>query len=398
MTDHRWAWAEIDLAAVRHNVRELRRLLAPGVEFMAVVKADGYGHGSVPVAEAAIEAGASALGVATADEALELRDAGIVTPILVFSQPPITVLGALIDADVAVAAYEFDFLTALSGEATLRGATAAYHFKVDSGMHRVGSTPADSPYILQEASHLPNIVLEGVFTHFATADEPGDWDAAAQLATFSDTVAAIRSVGVDPAVVHACNSPATILMPEAHFDMVRCGLASYGMYPSPACEGRVDLRPAMSIKARAGFVKPLSIGDGVSYGLSWSAYKPTSVATVPIGYADGLPRTASNKISALVHGQRVPQVGRICMDQCMFEVPIGEVSKGHEFVIIGRQGAEQILLEEVAEAAGTINYEAVCAFGRRLERVYVDHEADSVDGVSAAGSVGVATAVDEVVW
>lgn len=383
MTDHRWAWVEIDLAAVRHNVRAIIATLEPGVELMAVVKADAYGHGAVPVAEAAIEAGASALGVATADEALELREAGVVVPILVFSQPPVTVLGELIDADVAVAAYEFDFLTALSGEATTRNATAAYHFKVDSGMHRVGATPADSPYILQEAGHLPNIVLEGVFTHFATADIPGDWDAAAQLATFRDTVAAIRSVGVDPGTVHACNSPATLLMPEAHLDMVRCGLAIYGLHPADASRSKIDLHPAMAIKGRAGFVKPVSLGDGVSYGFTWHAYQPTEIATVPIGYADGLPRTASNKLSALVHGQRVAQVGRVCMDQCMFEVPIGEVTKGHEFVIVGEQGGERILLDEVAEAAGTITYETVCGFGRRLERVYVDRE-DELAGTGGA--------------
>lgn len=374
MTDHRWAWAEINLSAVRANVRSLRRLLAPGVQFMAVVKADAYGHGAVPVARAAIQAGADYLGVATADEALELRLGNIAAPILVFSQPPVSVLGELIDAGIMVAAYEFDFLSALSGEATLRGKHAAYHFKVDSGMHRVGATPSDAPYILQEAAHLPNITVEGVFTHFATADVPGDWDAAGQLATFQDTVAAIRSVGVDPGIVHACNSPATILMPEAHLDMVRCGLATYGMYPSPACKGRVDLKPAMSVKARAGFVKPLNIGDGVSYGLTWTAYKPTEVATVPIGYADGLPRVASNKLEALVHGQRVSQVGRICMDQCMFEVPVGQVTKGHEFVVIGRQGTEEITMDDVAEAAGTINYETTCGFGRRLERVYVEAE------------------------
>lgn len=378
MTDHRWAWTEIDLAAVRHNVRALRGLLAPGVEFMAVVKADAYGHGAVPVAEAAIEAGASALGVATADEALELREAGIVTPILIFSQPPLTVLGELIDADIAVTAYELDFLAALSGEATLHNATAAYHFKVDSGMHRVGATPADAPYILQEAAHLPGLALEGVFTHFATADIPGDWDAAAQLAAFTDTVAAMRSNGINAGVVHACNSPATILMPEAHLDMVRCGLALYGLHPAEASRKLVDLHPVMAVKARAGFVKPVSIGDGVSYGMTWRAFQSTEIATLPLGYADGIPRSASGKMSALVHGQRVPQVGRVCMDQCMFEVPAGEVTRGHEFVLIGEQGGERILMDEVSDAAQTITHETACALGRRLEHVFVDHDADNM--------------------
>ena len=372
MTDRRWAWLEIDLEALRHNVRALHAMCAPGVELMAVVKADAYGHGAVACATAALEAGATRLGVATLDEALELRAAGITAVIQILSQIPTTAIRAAIDADITLTAYTFEFLSALSGEATLAGSMAEYHFKVDSGMHRIGATPADSVYILQEAAHLPNIVLGGVMTHFATADVLGDWDATTQLATFTDTVAAIRGAGIDPGTVHACNSPATILMPEAHFDMVRPGLAIYGLHPSEASPGRIDLKPVMSVKARAVFVKPLEIGDGVSYGMTWRAFAPTEIATLSLGYADGVPRIASNELSALVHGKRVSQVGRVCMDQCMFEVPVGQVSAGHEFVLIGEQGSERITMDEVAELAQTITHEIACGLGQRLEHVYLN--------------------------
>ena len=372
MTDRRWAWLEIDLGALRRNIGALREMLAPGVELMAVVKADAYGHGAVACATAALEAGATRLGVATLDEALELRAAGLTCPVQILSQVPTSAIRAAIDADITLTAYTFEFLSALSGEATIAHATAEYHFKVDTGMHRIGATPRDSVYILQEAAHLPNIVLGGVMTHFATADVLGDWDATAQLALFNETVAAIRSAGIDPGTVHACNSPATILMPEAHFDMVRPGLAIYGLHPSVASPEVVDLEPVMSVKARAVFVKPLEIGDGVSYGLTWRAFAPTEVATLSLGYADGVPRLASNSLSALVHGRRVAQVGRICMDQCMFEVPVGQVSAGHEFVLIGAQGTERITMDEVADLAQTITHEIACGLGQRLEHVYLN--------------------------
>lgn len=372
MTDTRWAWAEIDLDAIRHNVRALSSILSEGTALMAVVKADGYGHGALHVARAAVEAGASRIGVATVPEALSLRAGGITVPVHILSEPPESSVPLLLDNDITPTVTRPEFLNVLSGEATLRGVTVRYHLKVDTGMHRIGVQPEDAVSVLTEAAHLPSIQLEGVFTHFATADVYGDWEASAQLAKFVDTIAAVRAAGIDPGIVHAANSPATILMPEAHFDMVRTGLAIYGFYPADECRSRVDLVPAMTVKARAALVKPLSIGEGVSYGLTWRAFQRTDIVTVPIGYADGLPRVASNKLEALVYGTRVEQVGRICMDQTMFATPPGEVKHGAELVIIGQQGDDRILMDEVSTAAGTITYETTCAFGRRLERVYLN--------------------------
>ena len=372
MTDARWAWAEIDLYAIRHNTRSILAILDSPTTLMAVVKADGYGHGAVQVARAALQAGATRVGVATVREAVELRAADITAPIYILSEPPESAIHTLLDHGIIPTVTRPDFLNALSGEATLRGTRARYHLKVDTGMHRIGVQPEDAVAVLTEASHLPSIELEGVFTHFATADVYGDWEASAQLARFVDVIAAIRAAGINPGIVHAANSPATILMPETHFDMVRTGLALYGFYPSEECGDKVDLVPAMSVKARATLVKTLSIGEGVSYGFTWRAFQPTDVVTLPIGYADGLPRIASNKLEALVYGTRVEQVGRVCMDQTMFAVTPGEIAHGAEFTLIGEQGSDRILMDEISAASETITYETTCAFGRRLERVYLN--------------------------
>jgi alanine racemase len=214
--------------------------------------------------------------------------------------------------------------------------------------------------------------LEGTFTHFATADVPGDWDAARQLKRFNDALVAMRAERVDPGIRHAANSPATILMPEAHLDMVRCGISIYGLHPSPATVDEIDLRPAMRVKARATLVKRIGVGEGVSYGLTWHAGSSATVATLPLGYADGVHRTLSNRMKLLCGGARVSQVGRVCMDQFMVEVPrTVEAERGTEFVLVGTQGSSRVTMDELADLAGTINYEMACAFGARLERVYV---------------------------
>ena len=220
-------------------------------------------------------------------------------------------------------------------------------------------------------SDFPGLRLEGTFTHFATADSPGDWEAEHQLMRFRSTLATMATEGVNPGIVHAANSPATIMYPEAHFDMVRCGLSIYGLYPSPAAHERVSLTPARSVKARATLVKRIGMGESVSYGFTWTAAAPTVVATLPLGYADGIHRCASNEITVLAGGKRCRQIGRVCMDQLMFEVPRDvDLARGDEVVIVGEQGGERILLEELAEIADTINYEMTCSLGMRLERVY----------------------------
>ncbi|PKQ15837.1 MAG: alanine racemase [Actinobacteria bacterium HGW-Actinobacteria-7] len=373
MTEKRWVWSEIDLGAIAHNVKTLKGRTVPGTLFMAVVKADGYGHGAVRVARAALAAGADRLGVATVDEAIELRDAGITSPIQLLSEPPDSVADIVLAHGIVPAVTTREFAGALGRAAVTRGIDARYHLKIDTGMNRIGVPAEDAPKFAAMLSEFPGLSLEGTFTHFATADVPGDWDVARQLKRFNDALAGMRSERVDPGIVHAANSPATILVPEAHFDMVRCGIAIYGLHPAPSTYEEIDLKPALAVKARATLVKRIGIGEGVSYGLTWQAGAQTTIATLPLGYADGVHRALSGRMQVLLAGRRCSQVGRICMDQLMIEIPRGvEASRGDEFVLVGAQGGERIALDELAELAGTINYELSCSLGRRIARRYIE--------------------------
>lgn len=370
MTDRRWAWAEVDLGAIRHNVSALKALTPPGCLFMAVVKADGYGHGAIEVARTAVSAGADRLGVATVDEAVALRRAGLTCPIQLLSEPPETTVAEIIEFGLIPTVVTREFAVSLSRAASAKRVRVRYHLKVDTGMNRIGIRPEDAATFATMLGELSGIELEGTFTHFATADVAGDWEVTNQLKRFRTAVEAMRTERVDPGIVHAANSPATILVPDAHFSMVRCGIALYGLHPSSATESRVALIPAMSVKARATYVKRIGMGEGVSYGLTWHAGASAVIATLPLGYADGVHRILSGRFEVLTGGRRHPQVGRICMDQLMVDVSRGAVSRGDEFVIVGSQDGESIRMEDVAEQAGTINYEMACAFGMRLERIY----------------------------
>lgn len=384
MTAHRDAWVEIDLGALQANVRAFRALIGPDTQFMAVVKADAYGHGAVRCAAAALAAGATWLGVATADEALQLRAAGIAAPILVFAEVPETALPELIDARVDLCASSPMFLQAASREAARQKLSARFHLKIDTGMHRIGVAPAEAVRVLTDAAELPALELAGVFTHFATADVEGDWDADVQLRRFEKALASIRRADIDIPLVHAANSAAAVLMPKARYDMVRVGISLYGLYASEDTPRHIKLRPVMSVKARATLVKTIATGEGVSYGLTYRAPKPTTIATLPFGYADGMPRRLSNRAEFLLErdGRRVPQVGRVCMDQLMAEIPDSEqVNVGDTFIIIGQARVpatdlrparlDQITIKQYAKAADSIEHEIAIGFGRRLEKVYL---------------------------
>ncbi len=372
MTYRRFARVEVDLSAVAHNVRALKALTASGTLFCAVVKADGYGHGATRAARTVLAAGADRLACATIEEAIELREAGITAPLHLLSEPPQSAIDSVIELRLITTIATRDFAVELGRRAAASGREVAYHLKVDTGMNRLGVDAEDAASFLEGLKGFPGIRLEGVFTHFATADVPGDWDFEKQLERFNAVLHSIRAEGIDPGIVHAANSPATILHPEAHFDMVRPGLSLYGLYPSPPCEGKITLRPAMSVIAQASFVKRVAMGEGVSYGLTWRTAAPSTIATLPLGYADGVHRAASNKMSVLAGGTRCQQVGRICMDQFMFEVPRGvNLAQGDEVILVGSQGDEEIRLDELAEHAGTINYEMACAFGMRLPRIHL---------------------------
>ncbi len=381
---HRFAWAEIDLDALRFNVRTFRHLVGPHTQVMAVVKADAYGHGAVRCARAALEAQATYLGVATADEALELRAASITAPILVLSEVPSEIMPELIAADVELTASSPTFLAAASRAAMAQGVPAYFHLKVDTGMHRIGVAPEEATGILVQAQQLPGLVLKGVFTHFATADVEGDWDVVEQLKRFERALTLIRGAGITIPLVHACNSAAAVLVPQARFDMVRIGISLYGLYSSDDTPRHIKLKPVMSIKARTTLVKEIGFGEGVSYGLTYRASRPTRIATLPLGYADGVPRVLSNRIDFLLerNGRRMPQVGRICMDQMMAEIPDNEqVGYGDTFIVIGSAEVpattlhpahrEEITLADYARASDTIEHEIAIGFGNRLERMYL---------------------------
>lgn len=369
MTYRRYAWVEIDPSAITRNVRALKALTKPGTSFMAVVKADGYGHGSLAAARAALSGGADRLGVATPEEAVLLREAGVTTPLHLLSEPPATAVGLIIEQSLTTTLYSREFAVALSRAAMLAGTTIPYHLKVDSGMSRIGVRAEEAHDLVAWLKALPGIAMEGVFTHFATADVPGDWEFDGQVDRFRRAVDRMRTEGVRPGIVHAANSAATILHPETHHDLVRCGIAIYGLHPADSTYGKIGLDPAMSVKARVSMVKRIGLGDGVSYGFTYHAGGPTTIATVPMGYADGLHRVLSNSMDVLIREVRCRQVGRICMDQFMVEVPdrLG-VTEGDEVVVVGSQGAERIVMDELAVKAGTINYELACGFALRMGR------------------------------
>ena len=367
----RYAWVEVDPRAIARNVRTLKARTRAGTAFMAVVKADGYGHGAAEAARAARGAGADWLGVATTEEAVALREAGVAGPLFLLSEPPPESTDLLVENDITVTVTTPEFARVLSRTAERLDRQVPYHLKIDTGMNRIGVRAADVVETALSLRGLPGLVLNGAFTHFATADVPGDWEFDGQVRRFSEALEALRTEGVRPRLVHAANSAATILHPATHLDMVRCGIAIYGLHPARSTYGRVDLEPAMSVKARVSLVKRIGLGEGVSYGFTWHAPSATTVATLPIGYADGVHRVLSNQMDVLIGGRRCRQIGRVCMDQLMVEVPPDlEVRVGDETVLVGAQGDERITMDELADAAGTINYELACGFALRMDRRY----------------------------
>lgn len=354
---------EVDLEAIRHNVR---RLKPPGAELMAVVKADAYGHGAVPVARAALEAGAAWLGVALVEEGLELREAGIRAPVLVLSEAPPGAEGDLLANDLTPTVYTPEGVEAVARAAA--GRPVRVHVKLDTGMHRVGLWPPERAADLCRAVVERGLELEGLWTHFASAesDEP---TTLAQLERFLLAAERVRAAGIAPRLLHAANSAATIRFPKAHLDLVRPGAAIYGLAAGPGlAEG---LRPAMTLRSRVSFVKRLEAGEGVSYGHRYRLERDGWLATVPVGYADGYPRALSNRAEVLIRGRRHRVAGTVTMDQLLVDCGDEPVEPGDEVVLLGAQGTERITAEELAEHAGTIGYEIVAAISARVPREHV---------------------------
>jgi alanine racemase len=362
--------AEVDLRAVAHNVSVLAELAAPA-RLCAVVKADGYGHGAIAVSEAALDAGASWLGVALVEEGAVLRKAGIDAPILLLSEPRSSDLEAAVRYDLRTTVYTLEGVRRLATLAEERGVTATVHLKVNTGMNRVGAAPADVLALAGEIAGLPGLELEAVWTHLTVADEPGHPFTDEQLDRFESVLADLEAAGLRPPMTHAANSAATIDHPRARFDLVRTGIALYGIPPSPRLADRVDLRPAMSLRSEVSMVKRVRAGEGVSYGLMHRFERDSNVATVPIGYADGVPRRLGVAGGCvLIGGRRRPIVGVVTMDQLMVDCGDDEVAVGDEVVLIGEQGGERITADDWAALVDTIAYEIVCGIGPRVPRIY----------------------------
>jgi alanine racemase len=369
VSSYRPTRVEIDLDAIRHNVGVLRELVAPAA-VLAVVKADAYGHGAVAVARAAVDAGATGLGVALVEEGVELRDAGIDAPTLVLSEPRPEAAGEVVARRLTPVVYTEAGIDALAKAVADRGADPLdVHLKIDTGMHRVGADPEDAVALVRRVLDHRELRLGGVCTHFAVADEPDDDYTQGQLERFAAVRAELATMGVDPHPVHTANSAAAIGFPDARFDLVRVGIAIYGVLPAPGLGADLGLRPALALRSAVSHVKRRQAGDRVSYGLRYMLPRDATIATVPIGYADGVPRNlAASGAEVVIHGARYPIAGTVTMDQLMVDVGDEPVEVGDTVTLLGRDGDAVVTAEEWAERLGTIGYEIVCGIGPRVPR------------------------------
>ena len=377
------AWAEIDLAAITHNARVLSRLVRPA-QLCAVVKAHGYGHGAPAVARAALAGGAVGLAVALVDEGVELRQQGVHGPILLLSECEAEAVDTAMAFGLTPTVYTAEGISLFAQAARLLGQRTSVHVKVDTGMHRVGAAPADVPALLEAIRDDPLLRLEGLWTHFPVADGESAEDRAftlRQLETFDGVVGDLTRRDLHPEILHAANTAGAIVFPAARYGMVRCGIGLYGYLPAPAvaaafaaASGGEELRPALSLRARVVAVRTLAEGERPSYGRLRALPARSVVATVPIGYADGVPRALFSKgATVLIGGRRRPLAGMVTMDQIMVDCEDDtSVKPGDEVVLLGRQGEEEITADEWAGLLGTISYEVLCAIGPRVPRVVVN--------------------------
>lgn len=372
MLDDVLTWAEIDLDAIAYNAAALKARAGGHAELMVTVKANAYGHGAVPVARAALDGGATRLAVARTLEGVELRQAEISAPILIMGYTLPAEAARIVRWDLTPTVNTVQQAMALSAAAQEAGKTVPIHIKVDTGMGRFGLLPGEVVDFVRTISRLPGLFLEGLYTHFAIADAADKTYTRRQFEKYMNVVNQLEATGFFFPLRHVSNSAATLDLPEMALDMVRCGIALYGLRPSDEVEPAVPLRPAMTLKSRVARVRTLPTGASISYGCTYTTTRPTPVALVPVGYGDGYHRILSNKGAVLIHGQRAPIVGRVCMDQFVVDVSeIPNVRQDDEVVIFGRQGEAEITAEEVARWAQTINYEVTTSILPRVTRVFL---------------------------
>jgi alanine racemase len=374
LEDIRPTWAEIDLDNLAHNMREVRRIVEEDISVMAVVKANAYGHGSIETSKVFLENGACYLAVATLGEAIELRRAGISAPILILGYVKNSQHHIAVEEDITETIYNMESAKCLSDAAEKLKRKAKVHIKIDSGMGRIGFRPDEKS--IEEIVHicrLPNLEVEGIFTHFAKADELDKTFTIEQYEKFQWTIKELENRGLNIPIKHASNSAAIIDLPEYNLNMVRGGIMLYGLYPSDeVIKEKVKLKPAMTLKAEISNIKVVPKGTGISYGQIFVTERESKIATIPIGYADGFTRLLTSKAEVAIKGQRVPVVGKICMDQSMVDVTdVENVSLGDEVILFGDGSFGVPHIDEVAEILGTISYEVLCMVGRRVPRVYI---------------------------
>jgi len=380
MANHRATVAEIDLNAFRHNLKEIRSLLAPKVQIMAVVKADGYGHGAVACARAAVQAGADWLGVAILEEGIELRENGVTGPILVMGGIFPGEAEDLIQHDLSTTLSTPALAERLSQQAEKQGKMVGVHLKVDTGMGRLGMSPENLTGFADQIRSLRNLRMEGIFTHLSSADEPDSKFTRLQLSRLNRAEESSKTEGVAPPLVHAANSAAILRFPGSHLDMVRPGIILYGALPSPDLKPMItalnangtSFRPVMSWKSRIIQVHNVPKGTPLSYNRRFTTERESRIATLPVGYGDGLNRALSNKMEVLIRGQCAPQVGVICMDLTLIDVTdIEGVQCEDEVVLIGTQGKETITVDTMAGQCETVSYEILCNVSKRVPRIYL---------------------------
>lgn len=372
MLEYQRLMAQIDLDAIEHNVKEIKKRIDPKTKLLAVVKADGYGHGAVEISKICLFNGADWLGIATCEEGEALRQANIPVPILILGYTLESRFETVIENELTQAVYSFEMAEKLSQTAVRMGKTAYIHIKIDTGMGRIGFLPCEeSLKTIDRIFGLPNVKITGIFTHFSTADEKDKSFTNTQFERFLYMTDGLEKMGHTGLIRHCANSGAIIDMPKLQLDMVRAGIILYGMMPSGDV-GEMDLRPAMSLKTHISYVKNVPEGTPIGYGRTYYTDKPSKIATVPIGYADGYSRAFSNKARVIVNGEYANVVGNVCMDQMMLDVThIKEIKQGDEVTVMGSCGGKTITAEELGALSDTINYEIVCNVGKRVPRVYI---------------------------
>jgi len=362
-------WLEVNLGAIKDNIKAIKKMT--GTNVMAVIKANGYGHGVLAVAKAATEAGAAWCGVARMEEALNLREAGITSEIMVLGYTAPMMIPEAIQHEIHVAIYDREMAKAYADHARNASKRLKAHLKVETGMGRLGMDPEQVPDFLSTLDNEQGIEIDGIFTHFACADEPDSDLTRLQLSRFKQLLAELRKADLCPDLIHTANSAAILNYPDAYFDLVRPGIAIFGLNPSPGSPLPHTFRPALTWKARLTSVRTLPPGHGVSYGSIYVTTKEERIGVIPVGYGDGYRRLFGQQV--IVHGKIVDVVGKVCMDQCMLQLDaVPEASPGDEVVLFGEQDGQKITVDDVAERWGTINYEVVCGLADRLPRLYYE--------------------------